>query len=220
MGTAAGHPRGRGAGAEPGERAAGHRGGRSFGLVRPISPANFDVSAGVCLRRFLPGRAWTADDLRDAGSLERLAALLRQLHALPPVGEPFDPGAAVRRYAAQLGNPEAAALAERALAVLEDARGGLGRSALCHNDLVAENMLETALGGLVLIDWEYAGIGDPWFDLAIVVRHHDLDARLARGFLDAYLQRTADGEEYGQLVRLCTFYGNLLELWNYRVDDL
>lgn len=181
---------------------------------------HFDTAAGVCLRRYLPGRAWTPDDLRDSQSLERLAGLLRRLHALPGAGAPFDPGAAVRRYAARIGNPEAAALAARAVAVLEKAWGGSGRSALCHNDLVAENMLETADEGLLLIDWEYAGAGDPWFDLAVVVRHHGLDERLARGFLAAYLQRTVTGKEYGQLARLCTFYGFLLELWDLCVDHL
>ena len=179
----------------------------------------FDTSAGVCLRRHVPGRAWTADDLRDPRSLERLAALLGRLHALPPVGRPFDPGAAVRRYAGQSGSRAASVLAEQALAALDSARAGATRSALCHNDLVAENVLETADGGLVLIDWEYAGTGDPWFDLAVVVRHHDLAERLARGFLDAYLQRTATAAEYGQLSRLCTFYGCLLELWNLRISD-
>ena len=179
----------------------------------------FDTSAGTCLRRYVSGRAWTADDLRDSRSLERLAAVLRRLHALPGTGQPFDPGAAVRRYAGQVGSRAAAALAEQALAALGSARAGVTRSALCHNDLVAENILEAADGRLVLIDWEYAGAGDPWFDLAVVIRHHDLDERLAWGFLEAYLQRTGTAEEYAQLARLCAFYGRLLDLWNLRVGD-
>jgi aminoglycoside phosphotransferase (APT) family kinase protein len=173
----------------------------------------FDPAAGICLRRYVPGRAWTAEDLHDTRSLERLAAVLRRLHALPVVGEPFDPGAAVRRYAGQVGSRAAATLGERALAALEAAWGGAGRVALCHNDLVAENVLETLGEGLVVIDWEYAGAGDPWFDLAVVIRHHGLGERLARMFLEAYLQRPATGEEYDQLLRLCTFYGCLLQLW-------
>ena len=27
----------------------------------------------------------------------------------------------------------------------------------------------------MLIDWEYAGIGDPFFDLAVVVQHHRVE---------------------------------------------
>ena len=48
------------------------------------------------------------------------------------------------------------------------------RPALCHNDLVHSNIID---GDPVrLIDWEYSAVGDPYFDLAIVVRHHQLKA--------------------------------------------
>jgi len=179
----------------------------------------FDSSAGVCLRRFVAGRACVAEDLRDAGRLERLAALLRRLHGLPPVGKPFEPGAAIRRYAAQLGTGKATELARRALACLEATRCPARPAALCHNDLVAENILETEGQSLILIDWEYAGTGDPFFDLAVVVRHHDLGDRLASVFLDAYLGRVAAEDEIGQLERQCTFYSHLLQLWNLRIGD-
>jgi thiamine kinase-like enzyme len=35
---------------------------------------------------------------------------------------------------------------------------------LCHNDLGRRNFLDD--GRLMLIDWEYAGMGDPYYDLA------------------------------------------------------
>jgi len=177
----------------------------------------FDASAGIYLRRFVPGRALSAEDLSDPRLLERLAAILRKLHGLPPAGEPFDPVAAVGRYAAQLGTRKAAALAERAVATLQTVPSGAGRLAMCHNDLVAENIIETSGGRLMLIDWEYAGVGDPFFDLAVVIRHHGLGEPLARGFLEAYLQRTATADQHERLTRLCAFYGCLLELWTMRV---
>lgn len=36
----------------------------------------------------------------------------------------------------------------------------------CHNDLVAENLIKDRRGRLYLIDWEYAGMNDPMWDLA------------------------------------------------------
>jgi thiamine kinase-like enzyme len=186
-----------------------------------ITPAYafFDAAAGICLRRFVAGRTCVPEDLRDACRLERLAAVLRRLHGLPPVGKAHDPAAAIRRYAAQVGTRAAVEVAGRALASLEAATVAERPSALCHNDLVAENILETDGQGLILIDWEYAGIGDPWFDLAVVVRHHGLDERLARIFLEAYLERVAAEDEIGQLERQCTFYGSLLQLWNMRTGN-
>lgn len=179
----------------------------------------FDPAAGIYLRRYVPGRALSGDDLGYPRTLDRLAAVLRTLHALPLAGRAFDPAAAVRRYAAQLGSRAASELAGRALASLEGPAAGEGRFATCHNDLVAENVLQTAAGDLLLIDWEYAGVGDPMFDLAVVIRHHGLREPLARGFLEAYLQRPAAAAENERLTRLCVFYGYLLELWNLRVGD-
>jgi thiamine kinase-like enzyme len=81
-------------------------------------------------------------------------------------------------------------------------------------------MIETEGQGLLLIDWEYTGTGDPMFDLAVVIRHHELDAGLAQGFLEAYLQRAATPEESEHLSCQCRFYGHLLELWNLRVGEV
>lgn len=36
----------------------------------------------------------------------------------------------------------------------------------CHNDLVAENLIQDEQGRMYLIDWEYSGLNDPTWDLA------------------------------------------------------
>lgn len=187
-----------------------------------LGPAytHFDASAGVCLRTWQAGRSLRPDDLRDRDMLRRLAAALRRLHGLAPVGATFDPLAATRRYADQLGTPAASALAARAAELHAGLQAHAPPPALCHNDLVCENVLLTPGQGLLLIDWEYAGIGDPWFDLAVVVRHHELGEALAGHFLADYLQRPPVAEESRRLSRQCAFYGCLLELWNLRVGGM
>ena len=37
-----------------------------------------------------------------------------------------------------------------------------------------------------MIDWEYAAVGDPYFDLAVVVQHHQLSPAQRDGFMQAY----------------------------------
>ena len=187
-----------------------------------LTPAylHFDVAAGICLRPFVAGRSLCRDDLDDPGMLERLAAVLRRLHRLPPIGARFDPAAAVRRYSTQLATPQAAALAEQAAGLLTEIKRYAVAPALCHNDLVAENLLETAQGELMLIDWEYAALGDPYFDLAVVARHHGLTDSLARHFLEAYLQRAPSQEESERFALQCRFYESLLTLWNLRVGSV
>jgi thiamine kinase-like enzyme len=179
---------------------------------------HFDVVGGVCLRPYVAGRTVDPADLKNPGFLGRLAEVLRRLHALAVVGGPFDATAAAGRYAEKLSSPQARALAERVAATAQAIRQYGAAPVLCHNDLVAENMLETAERGLLLIDWEYAGVGDPLFDLAVVARHHGLAEGLAEEFLAAYLQRAPSAPESERFGLQCDLYDALLELWTLRVN--
>ena len=174
-------------------------------------PLYFDPAAGVYLRRYLPGRAWDVSDLASPDKRERLARLLRVLHGLPPIGAAFDPLAAARRYAAQLDIGPARAILRESEKLMQQITTDSTDPALCHNDLVCHNVLEGKR--LMLIDWEFAGAGDPFFDLAVVVRHHGLDLESAQGFLGAYLGRSASARETELLTLQCGFYQCLLELW-------
>jgi thiamine kinase len=174
-------------------------------------PIYFDPAAGVYLRHFVPGRSWETSDLASPDQMARLARLLRLLHALPPIGAAFDPLAAARRYAAKSGRARSRSILRRSETLMQQITADSARSALCHNDLVCQNVLEGER--LMLIDWEYAGIGDPYFDLAVVVRHHKLDKESMRRFLEAYLERSADAQEIGFLGQHCDFYTCLLDLW-------
>jgi thiamine kinase-like enzyme len=56
---------------------------------------------------------------------------------------------------------------------------------LGHNDLLNGNLLLVD-GQIRLIDWEYAAMADPFFDLANFSSHHDLDEDGDRALLTAY----------------------------------
>lgn len=182
-----------------------------------LTPAyrHFDAVAGVALRPYAEGRPWRREDLQEAARLAELAAALRELHRLPPVGRAYDPLAAVDRYARQVGTDEAARLAGRAQAAWGAIPPGGSDPVLCHNDLVADNILQTPRG-VRLIDWEYAGLGEGLFDLAVVLEHHRLADNLEERFLAAYLQRGPTPAERERLAALRRFYALLLELWTLR----
>lgn len=179
-------------------------------------PLHYDADNGISLRRYLPGRPWSETDLQDAQRLKQLASRMRDLHALPAVGNPYEPGVAARRYARQLGTTEAREIADAANLLLADLRYTPYRECLCHNDLVAANILEGS-EGLKFIDWEYAGLGDPWFDLALVIEHHGLGEDLQQGFVQAYLLRSPREQELERLDGWRRFYRALLSLWNLRI---
>ncbi len=54
----------------------------------------------------------------------------------------------------------------------------------CHNDLLAANFIRGER--LWIVDWEYAGMGDPAFDLANFAVNNGLDELGDRTLLDAY----------------------------------
>jgi thiamine kinase-like enzyme len=173
----------------------------------------FDAAGGVFLRPFLPGRSWIEADLAHDQNLARLAKLLRRLHALPPLGKTFDPLAAAERYAAGLATEQAQDILQKAAALWSESSPN-SSTALCHNDLLCQNIIEAEDGQLMLIDWEYAAVGDPFFDLAIVVQHHGLQESRAGYFLESYLGRPATMAEQIHLSQKCRFYQHLLDLWN------
>jgi len=74
--------------------------------------------------------------------------------------------------------------------LLEDARSlprriGPFLPALCHNDLLAANLIWSD-GRLWLIDWEYAGMGHPLFDLASVAANAGLTDTQEQALLESY----------------------------------
>ncbi|MBI4585940.1 MAG: phosphotransferase [Planctomycetes bacterium] len=161
-----------------------------------VAPAVFHHQAGVLVSEHVQGRTLTSAEVRRPQVLERLARTLKRLHGSWDrlAGELlyFSPFQAVRTYAAtarRLGAWLPADLDR----LLEDARR-LSRllspfhPALCHNDLLAANLID---GGrrLWLVDWEYAGIGNPLFDLAGVSGNCALTPELEKTLLRAYFER-------------------------------
>jgi thiamine kinase-like enzyme len=83
-------------------------------------------------------------------------------------------------------------------------------TALCHNDLVATNVLDD--GKLVLVDFEYAVRGAPILDLAGLAGMNDYGARERRELLAAYRGEDRSGlaetelDKVVRLVRLMAYF--------------
>lgn len=166
------------------------------------------VRDGIYLTEFVDGRVWQADQLRETDNLIQLARALKELHALPLTGRVFDPVQAALRYMEQIGDrdPE---LTARYHALVR-ATPAPQHLCCCHNDLVAENIVDA--GRLLFLDWEYACDNDPFFDLATIVAHHRLSTRQAETLLDAYFD--GDGSRWRrQLADQERLYEALAWLW-------
>lgn len=187
-----------------------------------------DVEAGILLTDYrAKARAWTAADACQPRNVGRAAALLRKLHALDASAPAFAAERIARGYLGALGVGVDAGRARfdaRELAwvdeLLERARyydATYPPTALCHNDLVAANVLDE--GRLVLVDFEYAVRAAPVLDLAGLAAMNDYGARERRELLAAY--RDDDGDaiaepELERIVRLALliafFWARLGEL--------
>ncbi len=130
---------------------------------------------GLMISRHLPGRTLSARDLRDQATITRVARLLRRLHDAEGtiVGHflHFCPFQTIRTYA-HTAEILKARLPTNLVGLLDDARSLAGRvgpfrPVLCHNDMLPANLLDDG-DRLWLVDWEYAGMGHPLFDLASV----------------------------------------------------
>jgi thiamine kinase-like enzyme len=70
----------------------------------------------------------------------------------------------------------------------------------CHNDLLAGNIIcERATGRVLLVDWEYAGMGHPLFDLGNLAVNNEFDEDAERRLLSAYLERAPDAAAHAAL---------------------
>jgi thiamine kinase len=162
-----------------------------------------DPTQRVLVTRYL-GPTWTDDDAVEPDNIARLGLLMRKLHALAPPSNAHRVllVQVIDDYAATLSqapDPEARYTAK----VLDDATD----LCLCHNDVHALNIVDD--GGLRLIDWEYAGLGSPLFDLASVCVYQRYNDEQRAQLLAAY-GRNIEAE---RLDRACELFDYIRELW-------
>jgi thiamine kinase-like enzyme len=166
------------------------------------------ASDTVFMSEYVEGSVWSGASLEDCENLDRLAAALRTLHALPLTGQPFDAVSAASGYASQIKNADTENV--RACLLTIEAMPLPVKLCCCHNDLVAANIIATP--DIRFLDWEYACDNDPLFDLATVVAHHNLSAARSDYLLNAYFD--GDGQRWReQLERQSELYESLRWLW-------
>jgi len=123
------------------------------------------------------------------------AALLSRLHAAPAIPGRFDAFRVVEVYAATAASRGVALTADytRAKAIADriEHRRGDYHLVPCHNDLLAANFVGGA-DRTWIVDWEYAGMGDPAFDLANFAVNNGLDEDGDAELLEAYGDSAGD----------------------------
>ncbi len=163
--------------------------------------ANPDIGVLIC--------EYLEPDPEPVADLEAVAALLRNIHALPPVRFHMDPEQRARRY---LHLSDGGDISEKLLEACKEIDAMPPVQCLCHNDLLLANRLEHG-GKVYALDWEYAAMGDPWFDLAAVIEGDGLSDDQAETLHAAWLQRAPDAAELRRLDLNRRIYWELSALW-------
>jgi thiamine kinase-like enzyme len=133
---------------------------------------------GYLITRFISGDAFSPEQIREHENIRRVAEILHKIHQMPEIPGTFSAFQVVKAYAKIAHRYDVAfpqnfhelimqmKQAESALRVNPDPPQP------CHNDLLFGNFITNST--LLVLDWEYAGMGDIFFDLANFSDNHEL----------------------------------------------
>jgi thiamine kinase len=194
----------------------------SSGLAPP--PVYVDPKRAVMVSRWVAGRPWSIEEAR-AKNMSRISELLRSVHALPIPAPPrvMSPLSWVRLYGAALSrsggtvaatlHPGATLHAAANRHLQEFARLASVPGVVCHSDLHRMNLIQDG-EMLILLDWEYAHVSDPFWDLAGWAANNDFDAASQRALLTNYLGTAPAELEWRRLRLLVWLYDYVCLLWS------
>lgn len=159
---------------------------------------------GYLITCFIRAHEIPPREMRSPQMLRRVADVLKRVHALPALRGTFSPFQVVRDYdhiARAHGITNFPTNYVWLREQMDEIEQTLARAPMvpvpCHNDLLNGNFLMDEQG-IRILDWEYAGMGDPFFDLANFSAHHELDEAGDRILLDVYFGRVT-GRQFARL---------------------
>jgi thiamine kinase-like enzyme len=159
---------------------------------------DFVEPEGYLVTRFIEGTPVPLEQMHEAATIRRVATSLRAVHQGPPLARRFDPFQIVEDYRTTafskgVAVPEGYVRARQVARRIAAARGPVPERP-CHNDLLNANFIDD--GTLIrIVDWEYAGNGDVFFDLANFSVNNQLDEEARRLLLEAYFGSVRPADE-------------------------
>ncbi len=158
----------------------------------------FFPSEDALVTRFIAGENISPEAAVRPEMLKRIVAAMRRYHAgpsFPGTFSPFDTVHAYHKLALAHGVtfpdtlPHVFALMKR----IEEALKSVQQIRPCHNDLLASNFIDDG-SAIRIIDWEYAGMGDLFFDLGNFAINQDLNNDQCKLLLRLYFGKARPNE--------------------------
>ncbi len=150
----------------------------------------FLEAEGAMVTRFIAGSAVPCEVAARPDMLRRIAGSIRRVHAGPPFPGAFSAPDTVRSYQALALKhgvvfPETLPRVFELMGRIEQALGRPSDPVPCHNDLLAANFIDDGVT-IRILDWEYAGMGDRFFDLGNFAVNQRLGEVQCEALLEAY----------------------------------
>ena len=159
---------------------------------------------GFLVTRFIDGKPVDDVAVHQPATIARVADSLRRIHNGPPIPGLFVPLRIVEAYRALAVARGVTIPVEFGLAQALGRRIELAfltnplELRPCHNDLLNANFIDDGQR-IRIVDWEYAGMGDPFFDLGNFAANHELTDEEDALLLAAYDGRPAVADRLARL---------------------
>ncbi len=146
---------------------------------------------GYLITRFINARPFPIEEITKADNIRRVIELVRKIHSMPEIPGEFSAFRTVENYAetARKYNVELPENIDFLMERSHEAEAGIMSNPQplrpCHNDLLNANFLIND-EQIYILDWEYAGMGDVFFDLANFSTNHELSEEQDRWELECY----------------------------------
>ena len=148
------------------------------------------ASDEVLITRFIPGEGISPETAARPEMLRRIVDALHRYHTGPDFPGTFSPFQTVRNYhrlalVYNVAFPATLPQVFSLMAQIEAAIGQLQQPKPCHNDLLASNFIDDGRT-IWILDWEYAAMGDLFFDLGNFAVNQSLDEQKCELLLRYY----------------------------------
>jgi thiamine kinase-like enzyme len=163
-------------------------------------PIAFLEPEGYIVARFVSGKPMPAEEIGTQENISRVVASMKQYHAIenfPGFFSPFRVAEDYRKTAESFN----VKLPERMEWYLEKSaeieKAMYAREPLilrpCHNDLLNGNFIDDGTR-IRILDWEYGGMGDIFFDLGNFAIQHEFNAEQDEILMHAYFGNPTDSQ--------------------------
>jgi thiamine kinase-like enzyme len=167
-------------------------------------PTAFLEPEGYILAEFISGKSIPAEEIGNEANIRRVVESLKAYHSLEYFPGFFSPFRVAEQYTrtARNFNVKLPDMIERYLETSREIEKAMyGREPLmsrpCHNDLLNGNFIDDG-NRVRILDWEYAGMGDIFFDLGNFAIQHEFNDEQDERLLQAYFTTPTDSQRAHQ----------------------